>query len=210
MVKSATDDNTRTVPLKPLPFKIIGMGSISVTDNDFLAWRDEHRPGLGSRDAMVEYVRHINGQNKDLFDEQMEQWKMYMRSRLPPHQRKELEGLRENVNELKASVSAQKDVLKELGQTIILTPQNTTQNILSLQIIPNSQNISSLPEQSPPQSNSSHPSLEQSPSQNIPPPSDEQMTDSARTERAASPVVIDANNLTMQQALDLFELLQAR
>jgi hypothetical protein len=28
--------------------------------------------------------------------------------------------------------------------------------------------------------------------------------------RTASPVVIDANNLTMQQTLDLFELLQAR
>jgi hypothetical protein len=148
MVKSATDDNRRTVSIKPLPFKIIGMGSIPATDNDFLAWREEHRPGLGSRDAMVEYVRHINGQSKSLFDEQMEQWKTYMRSMLPSHQRKELEGLRADINERKATISAQKAVIETLGQTIVLTPQNTTQNILSLQIIPNSQNISPLPEQS--------------------------------------------------------------
>jgi hypothetical protein len=46
------------------------MGSIPVTDKDFLVWREEHRPSLGSRDAMVDYMRHLNGQNKRLYDEQ--------------------------------------------------------------------------------------------------------------------------------------------
>jgi hypothetical protein len=36
------------------------------------------------------------------------------------------------------------------------------------------------------------------------------MTDPSVAERATPPVVIDANKLTMQQALELFELLQAR
>jgi hypothetical protein len=39
---------------------------------------------------------------------------------------------------------------------------------------------------------------------------DEQGTDAAIAEPATPPVSINANNLTMQQALDLFELLQAR
>jgi hypothetical protein len=112
-------------------------------------------------------------------------------------------------DELKAVVSERKALNETLRQAIVLTPQNTPQNILSLQIVPNSQNISPPPEQSSPQNNSAPPPLEQSPSRNIPPPSG-LMTDPARAERAASPVVLDANNLTMQQALDLFELLQAR
>ncbi len=139
-------------------------------------------------------------------------------------------------DELKASVSEQKALNETLMQAIVLTPQNTPQNILSLQIVPNSQNISPLSEQSPPQNNSAPPSpqnisplSEQSPPQNnfAPPPLSEQSPSQinfpprgergTEQERAEQPYVlgsstetIDANKLTMQQPLDLFELLQAR
>ena len=146
MVQSATDDtirtSPRTAPLKPPPFRILGMGSIPVTDKDFLAWREEHRPGLGSRDAMIDYMRHLNGQNKSLHDEQMERWHEGMRAGLSPEKRKELEDLEAGVNELRASTSAKRTMIEELNQTLSLMPQNNTQNILSLHTDPNTQNLS--------------------------------------------------------------------
>jgi hypothetical protein len=177
------------------------------------------------------YVRYLNGEDKICFDQEMEQWKTYMRSRLPPHQREHLENLMTNrdllstsVTELKAvsetlrheiilateDIAEHKALNETLSQAIILTPQNTPQNILSLQVVPNSQNIPSLPEQSSPQIHSPPPPLEQPPSLNIPQPIDEQMTDPPGTQRSPSPETFDANKLTMQQALELFELLQAR
>jgi hypothetical protein len=119
-----------------------------------------------------------------------------------------------NRDELKVAVSEQKALNETLGQTIVLTPQNTSQNILFLQVAPNPQNIPPPSEQSSPQNHSAPPSLEQHRSLNIPPPSGEQMTDPPVAEQpyvlGSSPETIDANKLTMQQALDLFELLQAR
>ncbi len=100
--------------------------------------------------------------------------------------------------------------METLSQTIALTPLNTTQNVLSLQIVPNPQNISPLSEHSLPQNNITPLPSEQTPSLNISPPSDVHGTSSARTEHAVPSAKIDANNLTIQQALDLFELLQAR
>ncbi len=99
MVKSATDDETGTAPdvrpaRKPLAAKVIVMGSISTTDIDFLSWRGVHCPRLGVRDAMLMYVRYLNGEEKIRFEQEMEQWKTYMRSKLSPEQRKELEGLK--------------------------------------------------------------------------------------------------------------------
>ncbi len=98
MVKSATDDETETgtAPPKPAPIKITAVGSIPATDNDFLAWQGEHCPRLGTRDAMLMYVRYLNSQNKIRFEQEMEQWKTHMRSKLPPHQRKHLEDLMAN------------------------------------------------------------------------------------------------------------------
>ena len=102
------------------------MGSIPVTDKDFLAWREEHRPGLGSRDAMIDYMRHLNGQNKSLHDEQMERWHEGMRAGLSPEKRKELEDLEVEVKELRASTSAKRTMIEELNQTLSLMPQNNT------------------------------------------------------------------------------------
>jgi hypothetical protein len=119
-----------------------------------------------------------------------------MRSKLPPHQRKHLEDLMASRDELKASVSEQKALNETLMETmveqaIVLTPQN----IFSLQITPNTQNIPPLSEQSPPQNilplseqsptqdNSTPPPLEQSPSQINPPPRGELGTEQKRAEQ---------------------------
>ncbi len=120
------------------------------------------------------------------------------------------ETLRQEIILATEDIAEHKALNETLSQAIILTPQNTPQNILSLQVVPNSQNIPSLPEQSSPQIHSVPPPLEQPPSLNIPQPIDEQMTDPPGTQRSPSPETIDANKLTMQQALELFELLQAR
>ncbi len=147
MVQSATDDKTRT---EPAPIKIIAVGIIPATDKSFLAWQGVHCPRLGTRDAMLMYVRYLNGEDKIRFEQEMEQWKTYMRSRLPPHQREHLESLMANRDMLSASVTELKAVSETLRQEIILVtediaehkalnetlsqaPQNTPQNILSLQ-----------------------------------------------------------------------------
>jgi hypothetical protein len=206
MVKSATDDETGTAPdlrptRKPVPSKIIVMGSIPTTDPDFLAWREQHFPRLAKRDAMLLHVSDLNGQNKIRLEQEMEQWKAYMRSRLPPHQREHLEDLRANRDKLQVSVSELKAVNESLSQAIVLTPQNTPQNILSLQVMPNPQNIPPPPEQPSPQNHSAPPSLEQPPSLNIPPPGGEQMTDPLVAEQpyvlGSSQETINANRLTM-------------
>ncbi len=73
MVQSATDDETGTVPPKPAPTKIIAVGSIPAADKDFLAWQGVHCPRLGTRDAMLMYVRYLNGEDKIRFEQEMEQ-----------------------------------------------------------------------------------------------------------------------------------------
>ncbi len=219
MVKSATDDETGTAPdlrptRKPVPSKIIVMGSIPITDTDFLAWRELHCRRLAKQDAMLLHTRDLNGQNKIRLEQEMEQWKTYMRSRLSPEQKKELEGLRARNDELDDSISEHKALYETRKQAAVLAPQNTPHNILSFQVVPNPQNIPPPPEQSSPHNHSAPPPLEQPPSLNIPPPSGEQMTNPPASEQpyvlGSSPETIDANKLTMQQALDLFEMLQAR
>ncbi len=188
-------------------------------DKDFLVWREEHRPGIGSCDAMIEYMRHPNGQNKSLHDEQMERWHEGMRAGLSPEKRKELEDLEVEVKELRASNSAKRTLNETLSQTIALTPPNITQNILPLQTDPNPQNtpllqtdpnpqiIAPVSEHSFPQNNTTLPPLEQTPPQNILTPNDEHGTSSAGIGRAVPTAEVYMNRLTMQQALDLFEML---
>jgi hypothetical protein len=179
--------------------------SIPATDEGFVYWREEHGLGLGARDAMSAYVQHLNFEGKD---STMSKWNSIKRTceqSFPRNSGRKLmvSGWRQ-MNIKLWTVHLAKPL------SFILHPGNTPQNIFSLQITPNSQNMSSLPEQSLPQNNSSPPLSEQPPSQIIPPPSDEQRTDPAKAERASSPGIIDANSLTMQQAVELFELLQAR
>jgi hypothetical protein len=136
MVKSATDDETGTAPgvrptRKPLPTKVIVMGSIPTADVDFLAWQSVHCPRLGTRDAMLLYVRYLNGEDQIRFEQEMEQWKTYMRSRLSPERRKELEGLKARNDKLgaakillDAAISEHKDLCEARKEVIALSPQN--------------------------------------------------------------------------------------
>jgi hypothetical protein len=131
----------------------------------------------------------------------MKLWREQYRAKLPPHQRYHVEYLTANRDELEVAVSEQKALNETLCQDVVLTPLN------------DSQNIPPPLEQSPPQINSAPPpiEIEQPPLLNIPPSSGDQMTDPPVTHRASSPEIIDANKLTMQQALELlFELLLAR
>ena len=197
MVKSATDDETGTAPgvqstRKPPPAKVIVMGSISTTDIDFLSWRGVHCPRLSVRDAMLMYVRYLNGEEKIRFEQELEQWKAYMRSTLSPEERKETDDLKARNDKLSAAL------YETRNEDIPLSPQNNSQNI-------------PLPlEQSPLQVHPAPLPLEQSPPLNIMQPVSEQMTGLPRTPRPPSPETVNANKLTMQQALELFELLQAR
>jgi hypothetical protein len=97
---------------------------------------------------MVMYVEHLNSKGKVIYDRQEEAYEAYLQS------------LKQDKQQTKA---------KAQDQALILTPQNTTQNIL--QIIPNTQNIPPPSEQSPPQN--IPPLSEQSPPQNIPPLSEQ-------------------------------------
>jgi hypothetical protein len=166
-------------------------------DTAFLAWREQHFPRLAKRDAMLLHIRDLNGQNKIRHEQEMEQWKSYMRSRLLPEQRKELEDLKARNVELDVRISEHKALYEAKTQAIVLSPPN------------NSQNISSPPEQSSPQIHSAPPPLEQPPSLNIPQPNGEQMTDPPEAHRAASTEIVDANKLTMQQALEEVTALSA-
>jgi hypothetical protein len=137
------------------------MGSINLTNSDFLAWREQHCPSLAARDAMLMYVRYLNGEDKIRFEQEMKQWRAQYRAKLPPHQQYHVEYLTANRNELEVAVSEQKALNETLSQAIVLTPLN------------NPQNIPPPPEQSSPQNYSAPPPLEQPPSLYIPPPIDE-------------------------------------
>jgi hypothetical protein len=130
-------------------------------------------PRLGTRDAMLKYVRFQNSQDKIRYEQEMEQWKTHMRSRLFPEQRKELDGLRARNDELDAAISEHKALYEARNQAIVLSPQN------------NPQNIPPPAEQSSPQIHSAPPPLEQLPSLNISQPNGEQITDPPGAHRAA-------------------------
>ena len=115
-----------------------------------------------------------------------------MRSTLSPEERKEMDDLKARNDKLSAAL------YETRNEDIPLSPQNNSQNI-------------PLPlEQSPLQVHPAPLPLEQSLPLNIMQPVSEQMTGLPRTPRSPSPETVNANNLTMQQALELFELLQAR
>jgi hypothetical protein len=156
MVQSAADDKTGTVPPKPLPRKIIAMGSIKLTDSDFIALREQHCPSLVARDAMLMYMRYLNGEDKIRFEQEMKLWREQYRAKLPPHQRYHVEYLTANRDELEVAVSEQEALNEILCQDVVLTPLN------------DSQNIPPPLEQSPPQIDSAPPPTEQPPLLNIP------------------------------------------
>ena len=124
MVKSATDDETRTAPgkqstRKPQPAKVIVMGSISTTDLDFLSWQKVHCPRLILRDAMLMYVKYLNGEEKIRFEQEMEQWRTYARSLLSPDERKEIDD--RNAHNAKLSAT----LYTNMNMTFLSLPRTT-------------------------------------------------------------------------------------
>jgi hypothetical protein len=77
MVKSATDAKSRTAPPKPQPYFRV-MGSIPVTDEDFIEWKEDHCIGRSVRDAMLMYVEHINAKGKIIYDQQEAVYEAYL------------------------------------------------------------------------------------------------------------------------------------
>ena len=216
MVKSATDAKFRTAPPKPQPYFRV-MGSIPVTDEDFIEWREDHCIGRSVRDAMLMYIEHINAKGKIIYDQQEEVYEAYLLT------------LKQTRQQTREQAKAKGEPQSAIAIQIIHPPpaeQSRPQNISpsAEQSLP--QNISPSSEQSLPQNNSSpaeqshpqnisppqnnSPPLEQPLLLNIPPPSGEQIVNPPGAPRSPSSEIIDTNKLTMQQALELFELLQAR
>ena len=157
------------------------MGSIPNTDRKFLDWCGYQTQKRGALEMMKLYVNQLNVESHMLYEQQLSEYE---------RQKKEHTGLiikATNADDLPAA---------ELLESSLNNPNS--------QIIPspNSQNIP-LPEAQ----EQSTPLIPEHPSQNSPvlsPPSTVPAT-APRTEQS-----LDANNLTMSQALELFELMQAR
>jgi hypothetical protein len=122
-------------------------------DKDFLEWREDQpllSHGLGVLEAMKIYVQHMNLRSSELYEQQMREHKVYLHSAKPKDAEKSPEQS------------------KEPEPSKIKAPDGTTMNILSPQIIPNTQNMSS-----PNPQNISSPPILDPPSQSsltLPPP----------------------------------------
>jgi hypothetical protein len=193
MIRSATDDDKGTAPPKPI-CKLWVMRNIPATDQDFLEWHEDHpflSHGLGVREAMMTYVQHLNLMSKELYERQMKEHKTYLHSA-------ESENAEETPEQPKETEPAEMKAPDDTTQ-IIISSQTipNSQNILSPQIIPNPQNISS-----PPGLEQSHPSSQSS--LTLPPV--EPRADQEQAEQRMG-TDINANRLTMIEALELFEIL---
>ena len=200
MVRSTTDRNKGTAPPKPIR-KIWTIGSISADDKGFLEWRKDQSlmsHGCTVLEGMVHYVNQLNFESEERYEREMKEYKALPLSAA------------NNDTCSDPDQTAEPAKLKALDDT-----SNTNMNIPTPQIIsPLSQNISEpqLQEQSttliPEHSSQEHSRLiPEHSSRNIPilPPQPSVPTTVPRTEQS-----LDANNLTMSQALELFELLQSR
>jgi hypothetical protein len=203
MVRSATDDDKGTAPPKPVR-KIWTMGSFPATDKDFLEWCENQAQFRGTRsrsygtlDAMKLYVQHRNIESKMLYERQLKE-------------RKDQIHLAEPVD---AVLTSKPGVTKAPDDT-----DDTTMNILNPQIIsfPNSQNILSPDSQNISQSpEHSAPLILEPPSQispTLPPPTLLPPTVPRAEQQREQRTGVDpnSNRLTMEEALELFALMQAR
>jgi hypothetical protein len=191
MVRSKTDNEKGTEPPK-LTHKVWTVGSIPATDKDFLEWCKLQIKKRSTVTMMNLYVQQLNIENEVLHERQKKAQKEQVHS----------------------AETAEVIPAYDPAETFTASgTDGTPLNILDPQIIPSptSLNISN----PSPQNNISPPNLEL-PSQISPnlPPSDLLPLAAARTdqeqEQQRSEQNLNANNLTMSQALELFELLQSR
>jgi hypothetical protein len=213
----------------PVPFKFMAMGTIPLTDPDFLRWKEMQEEGLTMVTAMARYMPHINAYRRETFEEEWAEHQAFLEFNRLESIRKTTEQQSE-LDSLKVRISEQQGKNEALVPSLILNHQIIPQSIPSLQINPDQpehtehqSNPSPFsPEHSQSQSNSPPPLPEHSlPTGNLPasslstPQNDpfsqaEHVSTPPRTERALGAGSMEGNNLTMQQAIELFELLQER
>jgi hypothetical protein len=227
MEKSLAEAKMRSAP--PVLFKFMAMGTIPMTDPDFLKWKEEQEKGLSMVNAMARYMPHINAERRETFEEEWSEHKAFLEFTRLEGARKMAEQQNE-LDSLKVRISEQQDKNEALVSSLILNPQSIPQSIPSLQINPDqsehnehqsipspfspehSQSQSSspplLPEHSLPTGN--QPAFSLSIPQNSPFSQAEHGGTPPRAERTLSAGNMEGNNLTMQQAIELFEMLQER
>jgi hypothetical protein len=227
MVRSETDNDKGTAPPKPVR-KVWTTGSILTTDKDFLEWLGRQPSTVrapGTVYLMNLYVNQLNIECQMVYERQLKEHKERLHSTRPVDAVPAIEPGGSNVPEGMDSTT----------QNIVLdTPQNisspNSQNISS----PNSQNISSPNPQNisfPGSRNISNlfpqnslspstPGLLSQNSPTLPPPGASSLpavpavpvirsSDQEQVEQSAG-AILNANRPTMEQALELFELMQAR
>ena len=201
MVRSTTDKDKGTASPKPVRKSWV-IGSIPADDKGFLEWRKDKSLmsyGCTVLEGMVHYVNQLNFESAERYELEMKEYKALLLSAA------------NNDTGSDPDQAAEPAKLKALDDT-----SNTNMNIPTPQIIsPLSQNISEpqLQEQSttliPEQSSQeqSTPLFPEHSSQNIPvlPLQSAVPATAPSTEQN-----VNANSLTMSQALELFELLQSR
>jgi hypothetical protein len=193
MVRSETDNDKGTELLK-LTHKVCAVGSIPATEKGFLKWCGHQTKKRSTLVMMKLYVQQLNIESIMLHERQQKEQKEQLH-------------LADTAEAILSSEPAERLTTSIADDFSLNIPTPNPQNIPS----PTSLNISN----PSPQNNTSPPNLEL-PSQISPnlPPSDLLPQAAARTDQEQGQQRIDqnlnANNLTMNQALELFELLQSR
>jgi len=226
MAKSLAEAKMRSAP--PVPFQLWAMGTVPATDPDFLKWKATQEEGLTTVSAMARYMPHFNAQRREKFEEELAEHQAFLEFN-------RLEGLRiiaeqqNEMNKLKARIAEQHDGNEVLVPNLVMEPRILPQSIPSLQINPDRpehtehQSIPSphSPEHSQPQSNSPPLFPDHSLPTGTPPafplsiPRNDFFSQAehgapSRAGRALGAGNVEGSNLTMQQAIELFELLQER
>ena len=225
MVRSETGNDKGTAPAKPVR-KIWTTGSISASDKDYVEWLGRQPSTFRARGTvygMNLYVNQLNVESQMVYERQLKEYKERLHSSEPVDAGLSNEPGRANVPEGIGNVPEHRPPLS--------LEQILAQSQEQIPLQPSEQTLPQSPEHLPPSTEQSlPPSTEQSlplppgtPLQNSPtlrPPRFEtttavpttpvtQSSDQARVEQRAG-ANLNANRLTMEQALELFELMQAR
>ncbi len=129
----------------PVPFKFMAMGTIPMTDPDFLKWKEKQEEGLSMVNAMTRYMPHINAERRETFDEEWSEHKAFLEFTRLEGNRKMAEQQSE-LDSLKARIVEQQAKDETLAPSLILNPQSTPQGIPSLQINPDQPEHTRTPE----------------------------------------------------------------
>ena len=182
MVRSETDKDIGTVLPKPVR-RIVSLGSIPNTDQQFLDWCGYQTQKRGTLEMMKLYVNQLNVEEHMLYEQQLTNYERQKKER------------KERIIEA-ANADDELPTAEPLETAALSGENETSMNN------PNPQNINS-----PQTQEQSTPLFPEHSSQNIPvlPLQSSVPATAPSTEQN-----VNANSLTMNQALELFELLQSR